>query len=121
MEHPWSLSVLSVPSAPAKFVEVSASGAGGVRYFEVASTIQTQTLQASAIYAAPLTPKTTPIDRHIWQSHGVSGKLYQLSVANLRGGPSCFLIPPTMQRQPGKRCNWHLANDARRHRPIWTA
>ena len=23
--------------------------------------------------AAPLTPKTTPTDRHIWQSHGVSG------------------------------------------------
>ena len=26
-----------------------------------------------AIDAAPLTPKTTPTDRHIWQSHGVFG------------------------------------------------
>ena len=28
-------------------------------------------------YMPTLTPKTTPTDRHIWQSHGVSGKRHR--------------------------------------------
>ena len=31
-----------------------------------------------AIYMPTLTPKTTPTDRHIWQSHGVSGYMDHL-------------------------------------------
>ena len=33
-------------------------------------TSQTLCVSMCAIYAAPLTPQTTPTDRHIWQSHG---------------------------------------------------
>ena len=34
---------------------------------------RTSTLHGTAIYAYTDPPGTTPTDRHIWQSHGVSG------------------------------------------------
>ena len=40
-----------------------------------------QTLHGTAIYT--LTPKTTPTDQHIWQSHGVSGIVFQQWFWNL--------------------------------------
>ena len=36
---------------------------------------QTRLMGLPGRTAAPLTPQTTPTDRHIWQSHGVSGVL----------------------------------------------
>ena len=40
-----------------------------------------QTLHGTAIYAAPLTPKTTPTDRHIWHTWSVWVCIY---IYNLR-------------------------------------
>ena len=56
------------------------------------------TTHGTAIYATPLTPKTTPTDRHMWQSHGVSGKSH----------PSCFrrFFRKVKITSHGNQCEW---------------
>ena len=69
---------------------------GGVRY-----TPDTPCLP----YMPTLTPQTTPTDRHIWQSHGVFGYVFQFRLI-----PWATTLPYT---NPGPICGWQMAQ------PLW--
>ena len=78
--------------------------------------IITHTLHGAAIYAAPLTPKTPPPDRHIWQSHGVYGswQVKNIGAPNLGvpGGHDRWstMVPPVLTHCPMLKAGslWHF-------------